>query len=93
MDDQAIRNRIVYTLVRKGVVGSHKKQIDTVVNQCLPTHDRGRGRELLEEMLADPNAPVEGYGGGHRQNVRFTGIEDAVAYLEANDGDVPFGYR
>ena len=44
-------------------------------------------------MLADSNTPIEGYGGGHRQNVRLTGADDAVAYLKANGGDVPFPFE
>jgi hypothetical protein len=43
-------------------------------------------------MLSDANAPIEGYGGGHRQNVRLTSVDDAVRYLNDNDGDVPFGF-
>lgn len=92
MDDQEIRNRIVRKMLKKRIVGGHKKQIDTVVNMALPTHDRGRGRSLLEDMLSDPSAPIEGYGGGHRSNVRLTSVDAAVDYLNANDGDVPFGF-
>lgn len=79
-------------MLRKRVVGNHKKQIDTIVNMALPSHEQGRGKTLLEEMVADPHAPLEAYGGGHRQNVRLTTIEAAVDYLKANDGDVPFGF-
>ena len=43
-------------------------------------------------MATDPTAPIEGYGGGHRQNVRLTSVSDAVDYLEDNGGDVPFGF-
>lgn len=91
MNDQQLRNRIVTKLLRKQVVGNHKKQIDTVVN-WLPSHAQGRGRTLVEEMLTDPTSPIEGYGGGGRQNIRLTDVSDAVDYLEENDGDVPFGY-
>lgn len=91
MDDRAIRNRIVEKLLRKRVVGSHKKRVDTVTN-WLPSHDQGRGEQLLREMLRDPESPVEGYGGS-RDNVRLTSVEDAVEFLEEHDGDVPFGYE
>jgi len=92
MEDQEIRNRLVRKMLRKRVVGGHKKQIDTVVNMALPSHEQGRGRDLLEEMISDVGAPVEGYGGGHRQNVRLTSVKDAVDYLKDNGGDVPFGF-
>lgn len=81
-------------MLKNGIVGNHKKQIDTVISDiaALPTHEEGRGKNLLEEMVSDPQAPVEGYGGGHRQNVRLTSVQDAVDYLKDNDGDVPFGF-
>ena len=90
MDDQAIRNRIVRKMLRKRVVGNHKKQAATVVN-WLPSHAQGRGKRLLEEMVTDPDSPVERYGGGHRNNVRLTGVEEAVHYLEGEGGEIPFG--
>ena len=91
MDEQTIRNRIVEKLLRKRVVGSHNKRADTVVN-WLPTHMQGRGRRLLREMLREPAVPVEGYGGS-RDTGRLTSVEAAISYLEANGGDVPFGFE
>ena len=92
MDDQDIRNRIVRKMLRKRIVGNHKKQVDTVVNMALPSHEQGKGRTLIEEMLTDTSSPIEGYGGGGRQNIRLTSVEDAVDYLKDNGGDVPFGF-
>ena len=92
MDGQAIRNRLVEKMLRKGMIGGHKRQVDTVVAMALPTHDRGRGKALLETMVVDPDAPVEAYGGGARDSVRLTWAEAAVAYLRENEGNVPFGY-
>jgi len=92
MEDQDIKNRIVRKMLRKQIVGNHKKQIDSIVNMCLPSHEQGRGKELLEAMATDPYSPVERYGGGHRQNVRIISVEDAVDYLKQNGGDVPFGF-
>lgn len=93
MENQDIRNRIVRKMLRKTVVGDHKKQIDTVVNYAgLPSHELGRARDLLNEMADDPAAPIERYGGGHRENVRLTDVSDAVEYLKSNGGDVPFGF-
>jgi len=79
-------------MLRKQVVGNHKKQVTTVVNFSLPTHERGRGETLLEKMANDANVPVEWYGGGHRENVRLMGVDDTVTYLKENGGDVPFGF-
>lgn len=92
MDDQEIRNRLVEKLLRSRTTGSNKQSVDTVVSKYLPSHEEGRGKQLLEEMTTDPTAPVEPYGGGHRENVRLTSLEDAVDYLERNDGNVPFGF-
>ena len=90
MEDPEIRNRVVEKLLRKRVVGSHKKRVDTVTN-WLPSHAQGRGEQLIREMLADRNAPLEAYGGS-RDNVRLTSVSDAVEYLETHDGNVPFGF-
>ena len=90
MDDPEIRNRIVERLLRKRVVKSHKKRVDTVTN-WLPSHAQGRGEQLIRELITDPNAPVEAYGGS-RDNVRLASVEDAVEYLKRHDGNVPFGF-
>lgn len=90
MDDPEIRNRIVEKLLRKRVVGSHKKRVDTVTN-WLPSHAQGRGEQLIRDMIANSNAPLEAYGGS-RDNVRLASVADAVEYLEQHDGNVPFGF-
>lgn len=92
MDDQEIRNRIVEKLLRNRIVGSHKITVETATNRYLPSHQAGRGKELIAEMLADPASPIEGYGGGHRTNIRLRSVEAGVSYLEAHDGNIPFGF-
>jgi len=92
MEDQEIKNQIVAKMLRKRVIGGKKQQIDTVVGYSVPTHAEGRAKTLIEEMLADGNTPIEGYGGGHRQNIRLTSADDAVEYLRDNNGDVPFPF-
>lgn len=79
-------------MLRKRVIGGKKQQIDTVVNYSLPSHEQGRGKDLIEEMLTNPRAPIEGYGGGRRSNIRLTSAEEAVEYLEANGDDPPFPF-
>lgn len=90
MDDPEIRNRVIEKLLRKRVVGSHKKRVDTVTN-WLPSHAQGRGEQLIREMITDPNTPVEAYGGS-RDNIRLTSVEAAVEYLKQHGGDIPFGF-
>lgn len=92
MDDQAVRNKLVFTMLRNRLVGSHKKQVTTVVGWAVATDKRGRAERLLEEMATDPACPVEAYGGGRRSNVRLTSLDAAVDYLKRNDGDVPFWF-
>lgn len=43
-------------------------------------------------MATDPAAPVERDGDGQRENVRLTSVQDAVDYLDENDGSVPFSF-
>jgi hypothetical protein len=93
MDDQRIRNRIVEKMLLNGpITGGNKTTIDTAVNKYLPSHEQGRGKMLIDEMLSDRPSPIEGYGGGGRQNIHLVSVEAAVKYLKDNDGNVPFGY-
>ncbi|WP_244605177.1 hypothetical protein [Halorussus halobius] len=56
------------------------------------TDDQGRVEDLVREMIRNPDAPLEGYGGS-RDNVRLTGVEDAKRYIEERGGDLPWGLR
>ena len=79
-------------MIRNGpITGAKKVTIDTAVTRYLPSHEQGRGKTLIDGMLADAS-PIEGYGGGARENIRLTSVDDAVDYLKANGGNVPFGY-
>ena len=89
--DRELRVKIVRQLARKKVVGSHKKQVETVKNWCA-TGDQGRAEELIREMITDPDAPLEGYGGS-RDNVRLTSIDAAKKYIVDHGGDLPWGLR
>lgn len=93
LDDQKIRNRIVEKMLLDGpITGGNKIRIDSAVDDYLQSHEQGRGKTLIDEMLKDPNSPIEGYGGGARANIRLMSVEAAVQYLKDNDGNVPFGY-
>jgi hypothetical protein len=91
MSAQRIHNKLIEKLLRKQVTGGHKKQVDTVVS-WFPSSDQGDVKNAIDDMAKDPTAPIERYGGGHRENIRLSSIGDAVDYLEANGGNVPFGF-
>ena len=61
LDD--LKVKLVRKLAVKGVVGGHKRQIDTVKQWEVAIHDQGLARQALEELVRDPDAPVEQYGG------------------------------
>ena len=90
MNDREIKNAIVNTMLHKGLTGSHKAQRQTVVGWAVASHDEGRAKELLDELIRA--GVLEAYGGGHRGNVRLSSVDEAVQYLRDNGGDVPFGY-
>lgn len=77
-------------MLRKNVIGNHKKQIQTVVGWAVPSHAEGRAKNLVNDLM--DVGVVERYGGGHRDNIRLTSADAAVKYLKDNGGDVPFGY-
>lgn len=89
--DNEIRCKIVFKMVRKNITGNHKVTVDTATT-WVATHDRGAAGDIIREMIRDPAAPVEPYGGS-RDNIRLTSISAAVNYLKENDCDVPFGYE
>ena len=93
MDSTEIKNRIVEKMLLDGpITGNNKTTIDTAVNNYLPSHEQGRGKTLIDEMLRSPDSPIEGYGGGGRKNIRLTNPDDAVEFLKENGGNVPFGF-
>lgn len=93
MGEREIKNRLVEKLLRNRIIGSKKIRSDTAVDRYLPSHLQGKGKQLVSEMAADPNVPLETYGGGHRQNIRLSDATEAVEYLRENDGNVPFGFE
>jgi hypothetical protein len=92
MDEQDLKNRIVHKLLRNKVVGGHKISVQTATSSYLPSHAEGDGKTVLDELASDPDGPIERYGGGHRENIRLTSVDDAVAYLRENGGDISFGF-
>ncbi len=89
-NDTEIRCKIMFRMVRNNITGNHKVTVDTATT-WVATHDRGRAEDLIREMVRDPVAPIEPYGGS-RDNIRLTSIQDGVQFLKENDCDIPFGY-
>lgn len=91
-DETELALKMVSYLVKNKVTGNHKKQVDTVVNNAgLPSHAKGKAKDVLERLAKNP-PPIEMYGGGHRENVRLTAIQDGVEFIEENGGDPPWGF-
>lgn len=86
-----LKVKVVRYLARNRVTGNHNRTVDTVKNRAgIPTHAHGTAEDVIRELVRDPGAPVEAYG-GQRDAIRLTSIGDAVAYIEEHGGDVPFG--
>jgi len=93
-DDQTkLKVKIVRYLARNNVTGGHNRTVDTVKNRAgIPTHAQGDAEDIIRELIRDPEAPVEAYG-GQRDSIRLTSISDAVEFIEDHGGDVPFGLK
>lgn len=90
-DEDDLKLDLVRKLASRNVTGAHKKQMDTVKRWGVASHDQGKAKRLLEEMVRDPEAPVEQYGG--RETIRLTSLAAAKEYIEALDGELPWGLR
>jgi hypothetical protein len=86
-----LKVKIVRYLARNNLTGGHNRTVDTVKNRAgIPTHAQGDAEETIRELIRNPDAPVEAYG-GQRDSIRLTSIADAVEFIENHGGDVPFG--
>jgi len=66
-------------MLRKRVVKSHKKQIDTVVN-WVPSDQQGEAKQIIDELATDRKFPIERYGS--RDAIRITDYEDAKEWAD-----------
>lgn len=73
-------------MLRKRVLGGHKKQVATIAN-WFPSHQQGRVKEVIMQMARKPGIPLEAYGGGHRSNVRLTSFERAKEFADCRGVD------
>ena len=79
MTSKALRNRRI-----------HGQRAPTEGVVCVVRVDqRGRAKELLEEMAASHRAGWTAYGDG---TYSITDVEAAKKFVEDNGGDVPFGF-
>ncbi len=85
--DDKLKLDIIEKLARKGVVGGHTKQVDTVKN-WFKSSAQGRIENLIRELSTDTNAPVIAVGGGARDTVTLTSIADAKEWLADRDRDL-----
>lgn len=77
---------MVEKLLDKRATGGNKFQVDTVKG-WFRSDEEGDAEDAIREMLRNPKTPVEGYGGGARDNIRLTSIRDGLDFLEAHGYD------
>lgn len=87
-----MRKRIIEKLLRKHSVGGNSTSIDQVA-AWFPSHQRSIVQETVEELLHDPESPVEEASSTAVTNIRLRNVEDAVEYLQSRNGEVPWGFR
>lgn len=90
--DEEIRCRVVRKLVRDNVTGAHKVTVDKA-KRAVATADQGRAESLIRDLVRAPTGPLEAYGGGARDNVRFTSISAGVTFLKENGCELPWGFE
>lgn len=71
-------------MLRKKVLGNHKKQKDTVTN-WFASDQQGDVKKVLNIMVKKPDCPVELYGG--RSNVRLVDYEWAKEFSSKRGGE------
>jgi len=84
-DDLEWSLRITKRLVSKGVAKSHHKQPQTIAG-WFATHDRGKVKDVLDDMVADSDTPLVRKGRG---TVTLLSIQDGKRYLEDNGRQPP----
>ncbi|ELY91428.1 hypothetical protein [Natrialba taiwanensis] len=91
IDEQELKNKVVYYLVRNDVTGGHNMTVDQVKsNAAIPTHAEGDAEDAIRDLIRNP-PPVQAYG-GQRDAITLTSLPDGVEYLKDHGGDVPFGW-
>lgn len=82
--DAELEAAVVETLIRDKVTGSKKWTVDRLKNSGFKSSDQGRVADIVRDLGTNPDAPLEYYGGGARDNVRLTSIDEAREWLKEN---------
>ena len=87
-EDVEMEVRMTSAALRSRYIRGQRAPTEGVV--CVvAVHNRGRAKELLEEMAASHRAGWVAYGDG---SYSITDIEAAKKFIENNGGDLPFGF-
>lgn len=84
-EKQEIAARIVKRLLSKGVWGTHHKQPQTIAG-WFATHERGKVKGTIDEMVSERNVPLRRKGRG---TVQLTSKQDGEEYLTDNGYEPP----
>lgn len=84
-EDSDMACRIVYKMLIKGVISKHHKQPQTIAG-WFATHDQGRVKDVLDDMVSDPKIPVRQKGRG---TVTLSSWEAGEQFLQRHGHDPP----
>jgi hypothetical protein len=88
MSETAMKVQMTEKALYRGFLNARHAPEEAIV--CvLPVHARGRGKEVLQEMVTNHEAGWAQYGATGTYHI--VDEEAAVEFIEDNGGDVPFG--
>lgn len=87
--DDELANKVVSKLLRKKVTGSKHHQRQTIAG-WFASDEQGNVKDVLDDLVADPNAPLQQTG---RDTVQLTSMQDGKEYVKQHGGDLPWGLR
>lgn len=77
-EDRELACEIIHKMQRAKILGSHHKQGQTIAGWW-PSHEQGRVKSVLDDLVADPEAPVQHY----RSNTyQLSSYHQADRYLD-----------
>jgi len=87
-----VANKIVETALRNRVIRGKHYPIEGLLRISLPDYLQGRGEDILtDEMVPNHTAGFVFVKGN--DTVTISDPEKAVAFLEENDGNVPWNFQ
>jgi hypothetical protein len=88
MSETAMKVKMTEKALRRGFQNARHAPEEGIV--CvLPVHARGRGKDVLEEMVTNHQAGWAEYAATGTYHI--VDEEAAIDFVEDNGGDVPFG--